>query len=390
MSLIQQSQRRHDLDWIRVLATLAVFLYHCSMFFNPYPWHVKNNVINTTYIYAFSLFLSNWIMPVFFAVSGISVSYALQKRTGTSFLKERLARLGIPLLLGAFILSPPQVYMQRVSHHQFSGSFLQFLPHYFDGVYVDIDGTGNFAFEGLHLWYLLVLLLFSLITLPFILRKRQSAEMRSFTWKHYFLLLLPFFVLAVALNGFVNVGGWGLCVYLCLYLYGSSFFKTDRARNFIKNNGVTTGILAIVSSIGFVVWGLYGFPANGTLASLFFTLTRVFNVWNWLLFIFYLGEKYLMRSNRVLKYTSAASMPFYVIHQPVIVTLAFLLYTLDWAVPVKLVLLVPSAFLIIMVLYHFLIQRFDWLRVLFGMRKKSTSETSNKLPPIADSSVRNG
>ncbi|MFB3166995.1 hypothetical protein P5G62_007715 [Neobacillus sp. 179-C4.2 HS] len=34
--------RQYDLDWIRVLATLAVFIYHCFMFFNPWAWHVKN------------------------------------------------------------------------------------------------------------------------------------------------------------------------------------------------------------------------------------------------------------------------------------------------------------------------------------------------------------
>lgn len=62
-------KRQYDLDWIRVLATLAVFLYHCLMFFNPWPWHVKNNETDPTYITAISLFMSAWLMPIFFAVS---------------------------------------------------------------------------------------------------------------------------------------------------------------------------------------------------------------------------------------------------------------------------------------------------------------------------------
>ncbi|MDQ0970740.1 peptidoglycan/LPS O-acetylase OafA/YrhL [Neobacillus niacini] len=162
--------RQYDLDWIRVLATLAVFIYHCFMFFNPWAWHVKNNETDPTYITAISLFMSAWLMPIFFAVSGINSYYALLKRTGAQYLKERLSRLGIPLLFGVMILTPPQIYMERVSHGQYSGSFFNWYPHYFDGVYLDIGGSGNFAFVGLHLWYLFVLLVFSFITLPMFIR----------------------------------------------------------------------------------------------------------------------------------------------------------------------------------------------------------------------------
>ncbi|HYK75235.1 MAG TPA: acyltransferase family protein, partial [Pseudoneobacillus sp.] len=69
--------RQEDLDWIRVIATLIVFLYHCSMFFNPFDWHVKNNDINTSYILTFSLLVGTWIMPIFFAISGITTYHAL-------------------------------------------------------------------------------------------------------------------------------------------------------------------------------------------------------------------------------------------------------------------------------------------------------------------------
>lgn len=89
--------RQYDIDWIRVLATMGVFLYHCSMFFNPFPWHVKNNQLDSSSILVFSLFVGAWIMPIFFAISGINVSYALKKRQTSNYLKERLIRLGYPL-----------------------------------------------------------------------------------------------------------------------------------------------------------------------------------------------------------------------------------------------------------------------------------------------------
>jgi len=35
-------RRRYELDWLRVLAILVVFLYHSTRFFNLGDWHVKN------------------------------------------------------------------------------------------------------------------------------------------------------------------------------------------------------------------------------------------------------------------------------------------------------------------------------------------------------------
>ena len=33
--------RRYDLDWLRVIAMLIVFLFHCSRFFGTESWHLK-------------------------------------------------------------------------------------------------------------------------------------------------------------------------------------------------------------------------------------------------------------------------------------------------------------------------------------------------------------
>ena len=34
-------QRRYDLDWIRVLATFGVIIFHTMRMFNPDDWEVK-------------------------------------------------------------------------------------------------------------------------------------------------------------------------------------------------------------------------------------------------------------------------------------------------------------------------------------------------------------
>ena len=218
----QGSLRRYDLDWIKVIATLLVFLYHCSMFFNPFDWHVKNNELNSTMVLAFSLMVGTWIMPVFFVISGISSHYSLKKRKAGTYLKERLIRLGIPLLFGIFILSPPQVYIERVSNQQFSGSFLEFLPHAFSGLYLEIGGTGNFAFVGLHLWYLLALILFSFLTIYLF---RKTAAFSNITAVHLWILHIVMIPAAIFIKT-AALGGWDLVVYLLFFLAGYYIFSS--------------------------------------------------------------------------------------------------------------------------------------------------------------------
>ena len=371
---MKEVKRHADLDWIKVLATLVVFLYHCSMFFNQFAWHVKNNIVNHTYILAFTLAVSAWIMPVFFVISGIGTVFSLRSRSGSKYLKERFSRLGIPLLFGVFILSPPQVYIERITHHQFEGSFWSFFPHYFDGVYLDIGGTGNFAFVGLHLWYLLVLLVFSIFTLPYFKRMVGSEEM-GFSFKHYFFLPLIFFVTAGFLN-FLNLGSWGIVNYLVLYIYGFMYFSRESFREFVRGKGTLFGVLSLGMTTLFVSWFMIGFPLEGPI-SLGYTALRVLSCWNSILFIFYLGDKFLTTSNSFLKYGSKASMPFYVVHQPVIVFIGYFIYRLDWPVAAKLIFLIVIAFITIMLIYQFIIQKSGRLGVLFGIKDRKKELTTH-------------
>lgn len=359
-----EDKRQIDLDWIRILATYTVFLYHCSMFFNPFPWHVKNNYVDSSYVLVFSLMVGTWIMPIFFAISGISIFHTLKKRNNSLFIKERFKRLGIPLFFGILILSPPQVYIERVTHNQFSGSFAAFLPSYFDGLYLEIGGEGNFAFVGLHLWYLLVLLVFSLITLPFLRKIRNKTN--SFTLRHYLLILITLIIIAQFLN-FVNLGGWGLPHYLAIFLFAYYYFSTSGFKHFLASYILPVSILALTTSIIYTVWFIIGHPVQ-LLPKLLFNSIKVTSSLNSMLLIFYLANRYLSRENKFFKYNSQFSMPLYVLHQPIIVTVGFMIYQLPWPVTIKLFFIIVMSLALIITSYELLITRSTILRLVFGMK----------------------
>jgi surface polysaccharide O-acyltransferase-like enzyme len=353
------------------------------MFFNGWGWHVQNVVVSHGFG-GFSLLFGPWIMPIFFVISGASTAYAFNFRGTGSFVGERAKRLGIPLLLGIFLWAPPQVYIERVTHGQFNGSFWQWLPHYFEGLYGITGPTANFAWMGLHHWYLLLLLLFSLLTLP-LFRALQSPGARRAadgiaraalrTPAVLLLLAVPAALLEVYLDygtplGTRAMGGWNMVTYLILFIYGYALFANDTFKQAIRRWGRLTLVVAVISLAAGSIWYLLAdfAPFGMTLFYVTNSLLRVVASWSAVLAAFYLADRYLRVNHPSLRYFSGAAMPFYILHQPVLVILGFLIR--QWELPpvLKFAALAPAAFALVMVLYHYGVRPFKPVRFVFGMK----------------------
>ncbi|MGD7023681.1 acyltransferase family protein [Rossellomorea vietnamensis] len=375
-----QVTRRYDLDWLKVTATLLVFLYHCSMFFNPFDWHVKNNEVDSSVILAFSLLIGTWIMPIFFVISGISSYFSLQKRRMGTYMNERLLRLGIPLVFGVLILSPPQVYIERLENNQFTGSFLEFLPLAYKGLYLEIGGTGNLAFVGLHLWYLLALILFSLVTMHLF---NKTKSVKKVSPLHLILMHIALITVAAFVET-VHLGGWDLLVYLVLFLAGYYIFSSDQLLSLLKKTFPVHLILGLTTTISYALWFMLDFPERGSMAFILFTSLAVIGSLNIILFFYYMADRYLSFSNKLLRYTSEAALPFFILHQPVIVITGFWIKDWSWPMSLKFIFLTVVSFLIIAFIYHFVIRTLPILRIIFGLRGKKRQAS---LPPPAKQEV---
>ncbi len=369
--------RDFAIDWLRIFAMLMVFLFHCGRFFDYGDWHVKNNQLDFT-INIFVLFLNQWIMPLFFILSGIASFYSLSYHKPSEYLKSRFKRLFIPLVFGIFVLIPPQVYFERISHDQYTGSFIQFFPHYFDGFYAF---GGNFAWMGLHLWYLQMLFIFTILTLPFFIYARMkkgqdfiSKLIALFAHKSaIYLLALPFTVLELILDpagiGRRDFGGWSPFLYIIFYIYGFTVFIGQRWRSIIDQNrkmSLYGGIL--ITAVMLILFLLKNSPSFGTPYFTVMTILRAFNTWFWLLAIMGLGARHFKFNHKILAYAGEAVLPFYILHQTIIVTIGF--YLISWDVPVLLKYLVLSttSFAAIVLIYEWIIRRMNLLRYLFGMK----------------------
>ena len=166
----------------------------------------------------------------------------------------------------------------------------------------------------------------------------------------------------------VNLGGWDILFYLLIFIYGYYFFSNDGFKPALRKTVKLHFAVAIITSLIFIPWFMISYPKPGSIGDIVFYAVHTLNCWSWLLCIFFAADKYLTRSNGFLKYGSEASMPFYVLHQPIIVLFGYLIYDLSWPLPVKLVFLLVSSFAVIMLCYHFVIRKVKALRFLFGMK----------------------
>ena len=81
-----------------------------------------------------------------------------------------------------------------------------------------------------------------------------------------------------------------------------------------------------------------------------------------------LGMRFLDFTNQRLNYLGEASMPFYLLHHPVIVIVAFYVTLVAISPWGQLLTVVVSAFLITAFLYHLFLRRWNPLRVALGLQ----------------------
>ena len=78
--------------------------------------------------------------------------------------------------------------------------------------------------------------------------------------------------------------------------------------------------------------------------------------------------QYLTRTTSFLKYSNEAVLPFYILHQTVLLSIGY--FVVQWAIPdlAKWAIIFVSSFIVIMAIYEYIVRRFNVMRVLFGMR----------------------
>ncbi len=372
--------RRHDIDWIRVLAVYLLIPFHTAIIFLPWGISfVKNNQTNLAILGSFVSFDRQWHMPLLFLISGVATWYSLKNRPAKQYLVDRVNRLLKPLIFSIFVIAPPLVYCQRLQEGVFSGSFLQFYPHFFNGVYP--EGNLNWG----HLWFLAYLFVFSFIAISLFQYLKGSGRKildrtADFIEKPgaIFLFAIPLCIVEAIFRarwpGMQNlVDDWAnFFFYITVFIYGFIIASDDRFTHAIDRHLKISLFLGIVTAF-FV---LYLYPSSTSWEStnvvywVLFMFLRGINSWLWIIVILGLGHRFLNFTNGFIKYLNEASLPIYILHLLVIVVIGYFVVEMDMGVFAKFFIITSSSIVLTTLIYDICVKRTKVTRFLFGIRPK--------------------
>ncbi|MEO0999658.1 MAG: acyltransferase family protein [Pseudomonadota bacterium] len=339
--------RRHDLDWLRVLLFGLLVLHHVAVGFSEFGQEVYGLVNDRIAGPGLTLAIywsHGWRLPALFLIAGIGTWFATARGAGAGFMAERLARLLVPAVFGAFLLNAV------------AGAAIGWAVAGADGVREVLGRwwTAPELRQVMHLWFLVNLAVYTLLLWPlFGMRDRLVA------WEvgpRPLLAALALCVTAVAvvgkpwgaaIAGDGYQGPWYLGLFLGGYLIGARHAAVldwaARRVRWLLAAGVALylseitllglalernpAVAAALASGGWAAEGLL--PAYGA-EGVAFAMVEGLGAWAWALAALGLAARYLRRAGRWLPELTRGVFPVYVLHFPVMFLGLAALTRLDW------------------------------------------------------------
>lgn len=356
--------RRHDIDWVRVIAIGLLLIYHITISFQPWGiflLFIPNKEFIETLWIPMSL-LNVWRIPILFFISGMGVFFAIKKRNWKMLLLERTRRILVPLIFGYFAIVPIHIFI---------------LQKYFNQ---DLNYSAGYG----HLWFLANIFIYVLILSPifFLIKNKPDNFIIRFSKKvirfplGIYIFLLPFIleVLIVQPESF------------------SLYFFTELNFSFFTSHGFWIGFLAFFFGFYFIALGNEFWNSISKLKFLNLSIALVLFILRWLIFdfkpplyltsiesvlwifaIFGLSYSYLNFKSKWIVYLSKAAYPVYIIHMSFQYFSNYIIFPLEINVGLKYIIVTIITFGGSIIFYEFAINRNKLIRPLFGLNYKNKS-----------------
>lgn len=300
------SERINYVDNLRTITVSLLIVFHLAMSYNT--WNEPNYIFfePVNLFASIVVFIAPWFMPLMFLLAGVSAFYSLKKRSFSVFIKERLLRLGLPLIFGIFFLNPVLSYIADITHNGYKGNYIEHYAVFFQK-FTDLSGyDGTFTLG--HLWFIAVLLVISIVSCAF--AKLFQKTTRKSTQN----LINALLIVAAVASFNVKILGKPLITYFCTYLSGYFLFSSQKWIKKIAKFKWLFVFSFLIFSILNVLFFVY--------AENFETLQTVFNYLSFACGIpalICLGKDYLDYSTVFSRYCSKLSYVFYIVHFPAVV-----------------------------------------------------------------------
>ncbi|MEV4065978.1 acyltransferase family protein [Nonomuraea dietziae] len=384
------AERRTDVDLLRVVVVAGLVLFHSALVFDARDDFYVKNAETTGVTMVVTVLGVLWAMPLLFYVAGLAARHSLRRRGPAGYAAERLRRIAVPLVFATVAIVPVPQRLRSRADPAHQESYLEFLPRFFQ---VELD-LAEFPFvlqgeyfETGHLWFLVLLLTFSLL-LALAARwrtpPRLGERMAELTRGRGAVLLpaLPLALISMILGLEEEYAGWSRWAYLIFFCYGFAFAADERFRQAVRRD------LRLVAACGLALFaagvpvllsaGDDAFTASAPLAVLGRALYGAAG-WCWLLAILGFLDRAparpaagqasrAPRGGALRGYLAEAVLPLYVLHQPIVVAVAYQVVRWEAPIAVKYAVIAAGSLILTVLAYDLLVRRTRLTRFLFGLR----------------------
>jgi glucan biosynthesis protein C len=373
------SNRRIDLDWLRILAFGVLILYHVGMYYVTWGWHVKSPFASHA-LEPLMMLSAPWRLSLLFFVSGCATAF-LHAKSSEGFVHSRTQRLLIPLALGVWAIVPPQSWAEVTEAVGYRDGYLHFLQLY-------AGGYGGFCREDClrlptwnHLWFVAYLWCYTMVAalawwaIPQRHIDRAAAAVARclrgpglIVWPVAVLGAIRMALVARFPDTHALVDDWFEHVnYFSIFALGVLLARETGVWEEIRRQRWMALVLAL---LGYgVVMAYFSHFADVAPPQWMRQGQRLFYALDqWCAIVAALGfaRQWNPADSRVRRYLTEAIFPFYIVHQTAIVLLAHFMKPLGLRPLVEGPLLIAATVAICLASFE-LVRRVGWLRPLFGL-----------------------
>ena len=289
-------------------------------------------------------------------LAGISARYALEKRSKGKFIRQRIEKLLVPFLSGVVLLVPFQTLYARKFFDGYTGGVWDNLCYFFTHL-ADFSGYDG-AFTPGHLWFILFLFLISMIALV-VWRVVPYEKVEGYVEKLSAYGAILLFIPVWLMYYIGNFGGYSLGKNLALYLIGYYVLSNDKVMEKLEKCKKLLRVLFVIFTVVSVMM-YYSLSYYGD-------LWVNFVGWISILVLLIFGKKYFNKRTAFTTYFNRASYPVYILHQSILVALAYYVVRISENFLVQVTGILFGSFLLTVGAYH-LIRRIPFVRRIIGLK----------------------
>jgi glucans biosynthesis protein C len=354
---MSKAARIYYIDNLRIFLIALVVLHHLSITYGAsggwYYQEVEADTFTSLILTMFTAANQSFFMGFFFLISAYFTKISIEKKRTKDFLKDKFIRLGIPLVIFYFIISPITIYISLFYSQKIEISFIEF-----------IKTQQGFGFGPL--WFIETLIYFSLVyaAYKYFSNQKSSGSLKEVTFPKTNAIVL--FALAIGAISFTlrlwlpvgwELKGTGLQFpffpqYIAMLILGILFAKYNWFDSITYKVGLKWfGFAQFSILVLFPLSFYYGAREAGVepfLGGLKWQ-AAMYAFWEQLtgiaLIIALIGlfKKKFNNQGILAKRLSGAAYAVFIIHPPVIVALALLLKNWDLYPVLKFILVAPIA-----------------------------------------------